>query len=369
MGQTLSEPVTEKHSDAGGDARLIYGLSNMQGWRISMEDSHCAIVDMVPESNEHNISFFGVYDGHGGDRVAKYCRQHMADIIKQQKSFWKGGFEEALKSGFLAVDEAILRDRDMQDDPSGCTATVAMIVDNLIYCANAGDSRTVIGSRGIAHPMSFDHKPNADAEKARIAAAGGFVDFGRVNGSLALSRAIGDFEYKKNADLPPEKQIVTAFPDVTTRLISEDDEFLVLACDGIWDCKSSQQVVEFVRRGIASHQPLATIAGNLMDRCIASNSESCGIGCDNMTVCIVGILNGMTVDQWYDTVARRVAANDGPCAPPSYAELRGPNTIADARNLELEYDHFANHEYGSGDTYEDSSDEETRTITQSYYPH
>lgn len=70
------------------------------------------------------------------------------------------------------------------------------------------------------------------AEKSRICAAGGFVDFGRVNGNLALSRAIGDFEFKKSADLPPESQIVTAFPDVSVHEISDDDEFLVVACDG-----------------------------------------------------------------------------------------------------------------------------------------
>lgn len=69
-------------------------------------------------------------------------------------------------------------------------------------------------------------------EKARINAAGGFVDFGRVNGNLALSRAIGDFEFKKSAGLSPEQQIVTAFPDVTVHDITDDDEFLVVACDG-----------------------------------------------------------------------------------------------------------------------------------------
>lgn len=69
-------------------------------------------------------------------------------------------------------------------------------------------------------------------EKARIQAAGGFVDFGRVNGNLALSRALGDFEFKKSPELAPEQQIVTAFPDVTIHEISEDDEFMVVACDG-----------------------------------------------------------------------------------------------------------------------------------------
>lgn len=90
----------------------------------------------------------------------------------------------------------------------------------------------MLGIKGRAKPLSFDHKPQNEAEKARICAAGGFVDFGRVNGNLALSRAIGDFEFKKSADLPPEQQIVTALPDVTTHDLSQDDEFLVVACDG-----------------------------------------------------------------------------------------------------------------------------------------
>lgn len=70
------------------------------------------------------------------------------------------------------------------------------------------------------------------AERNRITAAGGFVDFGRVNGNLALSRAIGDFEFKKSAEMSPENQIVTAFPDVAVHDLSDEDEFLVLACDG-----------------------------------------------------------------------------------------------------------------------------------------
>jgi protein phosphatase PTC2/3 len=78
-------------------------------------------------------------------------------------------------------------------------------------------------------------------EKARITAAGGFVDFGRVNGNLALSRAIGDFEFKKSAELAPEQQIVTAYPDVVTHELADDDEFLVIACDGRselwWTCQ------------------------------------------------------------------------------------------------------------------------------------
>lgn len=115
----------------------------------------------------------------------------------------------------------------------------------------------MLGVKGRAKPLSFDHKPQNEGtshrwphsavscistadkffltptgEKARITAAGGFVDFGRVNGNLALSRAIGDFEFKKSAELAPEQQIVTAYPDVVVHDLGDDDEFLVIACDG-----------------------------------------------------------------------------------------------------------------------------------------
>ncbi|KAK5715736.1 Protein phosphatase 2C 2, partial [Elasticomyces elasticus] len=190
---------------------------------------------------------------------------------------------------------------------SGCTAAVSVISKHKIWVANAGDSRSVLGVKGRAKPLSFDHKPQNEGEKARISAAGGFVDFGRVNGNLALSRALGDFEFKRSAELSPEQQIVTAYPDVTVHELCDDDEFLVIACDGIWDVQSSQSVVEFVRRGIAAKQDLHYICENMMNNCLASGSETGGVGCDNMTMVIIGLLNGRTKEQWYDQIAERVA--------------------------------------------------------------
>lgn len=334
MGQTLSEPVVDKKSDQGQDERVAFGVSCMQGWRISMEDAHAAILDLQPleedggelkpAASDVRISFFGVYDGHGGDKVALYTGENLHKIIAKQESFKQRDFEQALKDGFLAIDRAILSDPKYEEEVSGCTSSVGIITNNKIFVGNAGDSRSVLGIKGRAKPLSFDHKPQNEGEKARICAAGGFVDFGRVNGNLALSRAIGDFEFKKSADLPPEQQIVTAYPDVTVHELGDDDEFLVVACDGIWDCQSSQAVVEFVRRGIAAKQELHAICENMMDNCLASNSETGGVGCDNMTMMVVALLNGQTKEEWYKKVAERVANGDGPCAPPEYAEFRGP---------------------------------------------
>ena len=82
-------------------------------------------------------------------------------------------------------------------------------------------------------------------------AAGGWVEFNRVNGNLALSRALGDFVFKKNEDKKAEDQIVTAYPDVYVRDLTNDHEFIVLACDGIWDVLSNEEVLEFIRNRIA----------------------------------------------------------------------------------------------------------------------
>jgi len=120
-------------------------------------------------------------------------------------------------------------------------------------------------------------------ENARIVSAGGFVEFGRVNGNLALSRAIGDFEFKQNFSLSAEAQIVTADPEIISHDIDGEEEFLVLACDGIWDCLSSQQVIDFVRRGIYDGKEMQTICEEAMDRCLAPDSEIGGVGCDNVS--------------------------------------------------------------------------------------
>ncbi|EXJ80029.1 protein phosphatase [Capronia epimyces CBS 606.96] len=322
-----------------------------------MEDAHAAILDLQAEGSgkppkaanpDKRLAYFGVYDGHGGEKVAQFAGENVHRIVAKQDAFSKGDIEQALKDGFLATDRAILNvaDARYEDEVSGCTASVGIISKDKIWVANAGDSRTVLGVKGRAKPLSFDHKPQNEGEKARISAAGGFVDFGRVNGNLALSRAIGDFEFKKSADLSPEQQIVTAFPDVITHEISEDDEFLVIACDGIWDCQSSQAVVEFVRRGIAAKQELHLICENMMDNCLASNSETGGVGCDNMTMIVIGLLNGKTKEEWYELVGKRVAEGDGPCAPPEYGksnlnpqgQFRGPG-------VRHQFDHDSPDEY------------------------
>lgn len=89
----------------------------MQGWRISMEDAHSCILDLQPlkadeelkpAGSDLRITYFGVYDGHGGDKVAIYTGEHLHNIVAKQDAFKSGNFEQALKDGFLAIDRAIL---------------------------------------------------------------------------------------------------------------------------------------------------------------------------------------------------------------------------------------------------------------------
>ena len=128
---------------------------------------------------------------------------------------------------------------------TGCTATVVLICKDAIFCANAGDSRTILGrssKTNSVEALSEDHKPDNAEEKARIEAAGGFVEENRVNGSLNLSRSLGDFEYKSNPKKSYKEQMVTCDPEVRcVQRQPSHDEFIILACDGIWDCVDNER--------------------------------------------------------------------------------------------------------------------------------
>ena len=90
-----------------------------------------------------------------------------------------------------------------------------------------------------AYEMSEDHKPDNVGELARIEAAGGFVEDGRVRGILSLSRALGDLEYKLNRKISVGAQMITCVPEISKVDLINDDKFLIIACDGIWDCLTS----------------------------------------------------------------------------------------------------------------------------------
>uniref|UniRef100_A0A4W5N017 Protein phosphatase 1G n=1 Tax=Hucho hucho TaxID=62062 RepID=A0A4W5N017_9TELE len=176
---------------------------------------------------------------------------------------------------------------------SGTTAVVALIRGKQLIVANAGDSRCVVSEKGKAIDMSYDHKPEDELELARIKNAGGKVTMdGRVNGGLNLSRAIGDHFYKRNKALGPEEQMISSMPDVKVLTLNPEHDFMVIACDGIWNVMSSQDVVDFVSQKIkpdasAVARPLSSIVEELLDHCLAPDTSGDGTGCDNMTCIII----------------------------------------------------------------------------------
>lgn len=283
MGDTLAKPITEKQSERWENETLRVGASGMQGWRRGMEDAHTCILSL--DGAPPGFAFFGVFDGHCGRNIANFCGENLYKRIVRDPAFLAADYPEAFVNGYLGVDEDILKDENLKNDNSGCTAVVALVTPTHIYCGNAGDSRCVLSQDGKAIPLSQDHKPTLETEQKRIQKAGAWVSSGRVNGNLALSRAIGDFEFKQNKDIPASEQAITAKPDVVVHQITEEDEFLVLACDGIWDVMSNDELVAFVRQRLTETQDLALICENVFDRCLAPSAP--GLGCDNMTMILV----------------------------------------------------------------------------------
>eukprot|EP00742_Colponemidia_sp_Colp-10_P019101 GILJ01022130.1.p1 GENE.GILJ01022130.1~~GILJ01022130.1.p1 ORF type:complete len:595 (-),score=117.89 GILJ01022130.1:203-1792(-) len=283
-----------------------------------MEDAHTMILDGVPN---HPLSvetplggriptaatlgpitqegpvggkggFFAVFDGHCGQRVANYCSEHLYHFVTKSPAWAAKNYRQALIDGFVEMDQHIYLNHP--DERSGCTAVAVLISEDgkKIYCANAGDSRAILGqsvastSLTSVEPLSDDHKPYNRGEQLRIQKAGSVVFNKRVNGILALSRAIGDFNFKKNKVLPWVEQAVTCIPDV--REIDIDlarDDFIVLACDGIWDVRNNEDVAAFVRQRLQRKVPLHTICEQLMQACLSPRPF--GNGCDNMSVIVL----------------------------------------------------------------------------------
>jgi len=225
--------------------------------------------------------------------VAKYVEKYFCDELKKNPNFKSGAIEAALKENFMKMDimlsspegkkELFSIKNDNKEETlgfqgesfAGCTANVSLIYKNTLYVANAGDSRSILATKGgeIVR-MSIDHKPDQDLEKQRIIKAGGFVTDGRVNANLNLSRAIGDLEYKRNAALPPDQQLIIAFPDVQSRPVTKDDDFILMGCDGVWETLSEKEIVDFIYAKLKEKTPLKTIAEELLDKLIAPDTLS-----------------------------------------------------------------------------------------------
>ncbi|CAN0901845.1 Probable protein phosphatase 2C 8 [Linum grandiflorum] len=208
--------------------RLISSCGSVSviGGRKEMEDAVSVEMGFLA-----GYDFFGVYDGHGGVRVAEACREmlHKA-VAEEMTAAVVGGDGEEMEWGgvmersFGKVDETVEEYGMM-----GSTAVVAVVGKDEVVVGNCGDSRAVLCRKGVAVPLSIDHKPDRPDELERVEAAGGRVinwNGPRVLGVLSTSRSIGD-QYLKPYIIPT--------PEVVIHKRSKEDDFLILASDGLWD--------------------------------------------------------------------------------------------------------------------------------------
>lgn len=295
MGIYLSKPNVIKDSHVGENTYLKYGVSAMQGWRMNMEDAHITNLTLP-----NDCALFAVFDGHGGQEVARFCGKYFSDELVKNENFGKGSYKLALEQTFLKMDSILMGEnamdilREFKNEAegtifAGCTANVVLVTKQEIYCANAGDSRCYLYSKDSqCIPMSTDHKPDVEVERQRIHNAGGYVSEGRVNDNLNLTRAIGDLEYKKNPQLKPEEQIISAFPDVKVHPLNKSLNFMLIGCDGIWETLTAIEIGKIAEMRLNGKPDgnLSTICEELLDKLIAKDTSE-GTGCDNMSLIMV----------------------------------------------------------------------------------
>lgn len=337
-GDSLPQPDFEKVSEEGAAPEvgiISWGSSCMQGWRENMEDAHVtsgSLVGLVggqAQPGWQGASLWAVFDGHGGGHVAQYCALHVARVLaalpcQDLGAALSAAFERldslladpanfgALKELTLGVDNvdegenagvAFARRMSTKNTGKstgvtsrgpatdcGATALVCCVWQDKVVVANAGDCRAVLCRRGQAVDLSEDHKPSLRREKERIKKAGGWVSPGdpaRVLGDLAVSRAIGDFRYKDPKRRPAD-QVISPTPEVQVSPRSPEDEFLLLACDGVWDAVTSEEAVEFIRVRRSAHLQPTEILESLLDNCVSKDASlSDGLSSDNMTAILL----------------------------------------------------------------------------------
>jgi len=215
-----------------------------------------------------NEDYFAVYDGHGGDETSKYLANNLHKQIARDLVTFENPVD-AIHHAFITINDIIINKKKIS---SGSTAGIAFVKNDMIYFANCGDTRAVLCRGNVAERVSVDHKPDLEEEKLRIEALDGFVvsilGVARVNAKLAVSRAFGDLE------LHP---LVTSTPYIKTVQLTEEMNFFILACDGLWDMISDEESVEIVKNCNSPHEAAEQLT-------IASLNR---YSTDNITVVVV----------------------------------------------------------------------------------
>lgn len=286
------------HLDKNIDHGSTFGFAAMQGWRSSMEDRHKHLISLDKYSWKF-WSYFSIFDGHNGictaknaaDRLDSYLLRELNNMLgKQENNAIKtcvpicssqvnlDKLHCAIKQTFHELDQDL---RKVVKDESGCVCITCLIGSEMIYLINIGDSRAIIISNdGTVLAHTEDHKPDNPHEQERIHEAGGRIskscigDVLRVENHLAMTRVLGDFSM--------DKQIVPPLPDIIQYPRNSLASFVILACDGIWDVMTNDEVALFIVHRASTHT-LEELASLLIDECLNRKST------DNMSVYIVRI--------------------------------------------------------------------------------
>ncbi|RVX01579.1 putative protein phosphatase 2C 49 [Vitis vinifera] len=257
----------EKNPDAALESAIVQFVPCIRsgsfadiGPRRYMEDEHIRIDDLSMHLGSvsrlpNPCAFYGVFDGHGGPEAAAYVRKNVDRFFFEDANFprtsevndvFSERVENSVRKAFLLADLALADDSGVSSS-SGTTALTALIFGRTLMVANAGDCRAVLCRKGQAVDMSQDHRPSYPLERKRVEELGGFVD-------------------------EPEFRQVA---------LTEEDEFLIIGCDGIWDVMSSQEAVSLVRRGLRRHDDPEQSARDLVMEALRLNTF------DNLTVIVI----------------------------------------------------------------------------------
>jgi len=301
----------------------------MQGRRPSQEDRFYA-TEALPGNS--SWSFFAVYDGHGGDRAAAFATDMMHQHLVKSTGFKANDVVKALRQAFHETEREFLNIAGREGLRDGTTAVCAVIQrgkkEEVLTVAHVGDSRGVLCRAGYAVAITQDHKPDLEPEKARIEALGGFVSFigcWRAMGILAMSRAIGDLFLKP---------YVTAEPDVSSMPLRPDDEFVVIASDGIFDVFDNDQVVQIVRSAGTPQEAAALL----------TKSAFAAGSLDNLTAVVVALRGYNSGPQFVPSPLERggLTRCDGLRSSPLRLALQllPPNSPTEGRRSSAPHDGF-----------------------------
>eukprot|EP01121_Diplochlamys_sp_Union-15-3_P009811 TRINITY_DN2692_c0_g1_i3.p1 TRINITY_DN2692_c0_g1~~TRINITY_DN2692_c0_g1_i3.p1 ORF type:complete len:501 (-),score=75.39 TRINITY_DN2692_c0_g1_i3:31-1533(-) len=273
------------------------GVASLKGFRRTMEDEHLVEPNLgkVQGGSTKQEACFGIFDGHSGPKASKYVKDHILSFFLQQSDRYDDLFS-AWRITVLRTEREFLQDVRHKDLEDGTTLLICYIIENELYTINLGDSRAILSRAGAVVRLSTDIRPNDVSERTRIELAGGKVSpSGRVLGLLGVSRSIGDIFFKDKSVNGISSNLLVAEPVIQKRILSKHDEFIVLACDGLFDVMSSQDVRDFVSSELeSSHGDVDAVAAALANQALKIGSK------DNISIVIVLIKPGTFTEEASD---------------------------------------------------------------------